>query len=565
MPYFVRTAHASSPCVSRSLLTDNPFILKKGKVILKRLADYKIYFILRNNWQQKRFIPSFLYLNMKNSLIKNQVISQILKRYRTLWALNHLALLGQWDLETHMPEEGAKARAEALAKISTLNQSIFLEEEFVSLIKKAEREKLNDNEKAIIRTLKRALKYYQRLPPDFIEEFTRVVNESHLVWKKARENNNFSAFAPHLEKIFSLSIKKARLLGYKEHPYDALLDEFEEGLTTKDVETYFSKIKQPLLSLITYIKKSQKYKTEHALEKEPYDADKMTAFNYKLLKKIHYNLNHLRLDIAPHPFTINIGPGDVRITTRYEGTDFTRTYSSVMHEYGHALYDLQSHEDLHFTPIHGGNSLIIHESQSRFWENVVGKSRSFLESLYGNIIEASQELVKYTIDDLYEYINLVKPGLIRVEADEVTYHLHILIRFEIEKALIEGKIKVKDLPKIWNEKYESYLGIKPKTDSEGVLQDIHWSHGSIGYFPTYSLGSALSAVWKKEIEKNLGLLSELVQTTEGIRKIQNWLKEHVHQHGSTYLYQELVMKVSKKEFKPEILIEYLEDKYRKLY
>ncbi|MDP3882206.1 MAG: carboxypeptidase M32 [Nanoarchaeota archaeon] len=502
---------------------------------------------------------------MENTLIKNPIILQILEKYRIIWALNHLGALGHWDMETYMPQEGARARAEALAKISVLNQSLFLEKDFVSLIHEVEGEKLNDNEKAIIRVLKRTLKYYQKLPPDFIEEFTRVVNESNVEWRKARSNNDFSLFAPYLEKIINLSKKKADLLGYTEHPYDALLDEFEEGLTTKEVEAYFSKIKGPLISLLNYIKASSKYKIEHELEKESYDTARMSALNHKLLKKIHYNLNHLRLDVSAHPFSSSIAPSDVRMTTRYEGTDFTRTYSSVMHEYGHALYDLQSHEDLYFTPIHGGSSLIIHESQSRFWENIVGKSKEFLQSIYEDIVEASPELKKYSIDQIYTHINRVKPGLIRVDADEVTYHLHIMIRFEVEKALIEGRIKVSELAEFWNDKYESYLGIRPKTYSEGILQDVHWSHGSVGYFPTYSMGSALSAVWKKEIEGKLGKISDLVQTEEGIRKIQNWLKDHIHQHGSTYLYQELVMRISKREFKPEELIEYLEEKYKNLY
>jgi len=252
----------------------------------------------------------------KNHLIKNAIILQILEKYKVLWALNHFSALGHWDLETHMPEDGAAARAEALAKVSVLYQSLFLEKDFISLINNAEEEdkagKLNDNEKAILRVLKRALKYYQKLPPEFIEEFSRLTNESHLIWKKAREKNDFSIFEPYLERIVELSKTKAELLGYKEHTYDALLDEYEEGLTTKDAEAYFSKIKSPIIALLNYIKSSPKYRIEHEMEKEPYEEAKIHALNQKLLKKIHYNLNHLRLDVSAHPFSTCIGPGDLQ-------------------------------------------------------------------------------------------------------------------------------------------------------------------------------------------------------------------------------------------------------------
>ena len=245
--------------------------------------------------------------------------------------------------------------------------------------------------------------------------------------------------------------------------------------------------------------------------------------------------------------------------------DFAKTYGSTMHEYGHALYGIQTPEDLNYSPIEGGTSLIIHESQSRFWENFIGKTKTFLVSIHEEMKKIDPRIENYSIDDIYNYINLVRPSLIRTEADEVTYHLHIMIRFEIEKALIEGKIQVNDLPRIWNEKYEEYLGISPKTDSSGVLQDIHWSGGSIGYFPTYSMGTALSAIWKKSIEKDLGKIDDLVKTKEGIRKVQNWLKEKIHQHGSAYLYNELLQKSAGENFSAQPLLDYLEDKYKAIY
>lgn len=503
---------------------------------------------------------------MENKLIKHKFILEILDKYKVIWSLNHLGALGNWDLSVYMPEEGATARGEALGKIATLSQKIFLDKEFVELIKKADLEKdLNDYERAIIRMLKRSLKYYEKLPAEFIEEFSKVTSESHIAWKNAKEKNDFSIFEPYLEKIVELTKKKAEYLGYEKHPYDALLDEYEEGLTVEEVEKYFISIKKPIVNLIKYIQGSKKFRKEHDLEKQEYDIEKMKKLTDKILKFIHYNLSHIRVDVSSHPFSISLGKGDARITTRYEGKDFARSYSATIHEYGHALYEIQSHEDLHYTPISGGSSLVIHESQSRFWENFIGKSKEFISLLYKDIIEVEDKFNNFSVDEIYDYFNLVKPSLIRTEADEVTYHLHVMIRFEIEKALLEGKIKVKDLPKAWNDKYEEYLGIRPENDSEGILQDVHWSQGSIGYFPTYSLGTALSAMWKYHLEKDLGKIEEILKTKQGIRKIQDWLRENIHQYGSTYTFRDLVKKTAHEDFSSKYLLDYLENKYKKIY
>lgn len=474
--------------------------------------------------------------------------------------------LAHWDLNTYMPKDGSSSRAQALGKVAKLHQKLFLDKEFVALISKAQKQNnLNDFEKAVLRILNRAIKHYRKLPPEFIEEYTKVTSSAQIAWRQAKEKNNFNIFKPHLEKIIQLVRKKAQYLGYKDHPYDALLDEYEEDLTTKQVQKYFDEIKNPLFKIIKYIRSSKNYNTYHPLEKQRYDTQKMQELNKKIVDLVHYNLNHLRIDTSPHPFSINIGPGDQRITTRYQGFDFARSYGATIHEYGHALYELQSAKQLDYTPIQGGSSLVIHESQSRFWENMIGKSKDFVELLYQDIVQISPNLKKYSAQQIYNYLHVVRPSLIRTEADEVTYHLHIIIRFEIEKELLEGKIKVKDLPYVWNKKYRDYLGIIPEKDSEGVLQDIHWSQGSIGYFPTYSLGTALSAMWKNQIEKDLGEMSSLVKSKQGIRKIQDWLKENIHQYGSTYTFRDLVKKVTKKDFDSKYLIDYLNQKYNKIY
>ena len=394
---------------------------------------------------------------MGNKLIENEKIKEILKNYKILWALKHAESLEYWDLETYIPKEGVEARGESISKLESIYQEIFLKEKFKDLIKDADKIKdLNNYEKAILRILKRNLKYYEKLPPEFIEEFTKLVNDSVVIWREAKNKNNFKLFEPNLKKIVEMSRKKAEYLGYKNSPYDALLDEFEENLTSKEVEKYFESIKEPIINLAKKIRESKNFIEKHNLEEEEYDIEKMKKFNIKLLEYLYGELNDLRLDISSHPFTINLGKGDTRITTRYEGKDFSRTYCSVIHEYGHALYDLQSDSNLLYTPIEGGSSLVIHESQSRFWENFIGRSKEFFSGIREEISQFYPEIKNYNLEEIHKYLNLVKPSLIRTEADEVTYHLHVLIRFEIEKDLIEGKIEVKDLPKIWNQKYKEY-------------------------------------------------------------------------------------------------------------
>lgn len=499
-------------------------------------------------------------------LIQNDQIKKLLEKYKTIWALGHFAALGSWDMEVNMPEKGIEARSEALGKVASFTQEKFLEKDFVKLIEDCAKMKdLNDYEKGVVRMLERGLDSYQKLPKEFIEEYAKATSKGSDVWKKARAKENFSMFEPYLEKIIELSRQKAKYLGYKDHPYDALLDEYEENLTTKQVEEYFATIKEPIVNLVKYIVSSKKYEKEHPLEKETYETKPMEEFSKKLLDILEADFSRFRLDISTHPFTTEFGQGDTRITTRYEGSDFANSYGSTIHEFGHALYEMQIADGLAYTPIGGGSSLVIHESQSRFWENFVGKSKDFLERIKGDLAKVNKNFGKYSTEELYKYVNLVKPGFIRVEADEVTYHLHILIRFEIEKGLLEGSIKVKDLPTIWNTKYKEYLGVDVPNDRVGVLQDVHWSQGYVGYFPTYSMGTSLSCMWKHYFEKDLGDLSELIKKKDGINKIKKWLAEHIHQYGSTYTFNELVKKSCGEKFDSKYLIEFLEKKYKEIY
>jgi len=486
---------------------------------------------------------------MKMTLFKNRIILQILNKYKDLWALSYVSAVNHWDMETYMPKQGIGIRAEALGRISAIRQRLFLDKDFISLLHKAYGLKhLSDQEKGIVRILIRSLDFYQKIPSDFLEEFEKLTNTATLVWREAKEKNNFKIFQKDLTKIFDMNLKMAEYLKYKNSPYDALLDQYEEGLNSNSVSQFFSDIKDPLKILLNKITSSKKYQKNHFLEKMKYDKDKMADLNQKVLKYLWKETGeNFRLDISTHPFTTSFGKTDTRITTWYHDTDFARSFLATIHEFGHALYDLQSADSLEMTPIAGGSSLVIHESQSRFWENHVGRSKEFIKKFLPDMLNTVHGS-PFTVNDVYLYFNKVSPSLLRVESDEVTYHFHIMIRFEIERDIIEGKLKVKDLPEIWNLKMKEYLGIVPKGDSDGCLQDIHWSGGSVGYFPTYSLGTFLGSQWEEKIKGEK----------------REWLKNNIHQYGSTYTLENLLKK-NKMKFDHQVNLDYLTNKYSKIY
>lgn len=486
---------------------------------------------------------------------RNKTILKILDYYKNVWALGRLAGVAHWDLETYMPVKGAGARGEMLAKISSLQQRVFLDKDFVALIHQAEKEKgLTDAERGVVRVLLHSLKFYEKLPAEFLEEFEKLTNTGTVFWREAKEKSKYELFEPYLTKIFEMNRKMADYLGFAGSPYDALLDQFEEGLTVSVVEPFFGEIKDPLKKLFSKILNSKDYKKDHYLENLAYDKEKLMKLNYEILKLFRADFGRFRLDVSAHPFTTSFSRDDTRITTRYHKTDFARSIFSTVHEFGHALYDLQCIEEFDGTPIQGGHSLVIHESQSRFWENFIGRSEGFVKEFLPDLRKIAGKSL--TEDHVYRYFNKVAANPIRTESDEVSYHFHIMLRFEIERGIIEGTIKTKDIREIWNAKIKEYLGITPKDDSEGVLQDVHWSMGSVGYFPTYSMGTFLAAQWANEMNLESGI--------SNLEKIQKWLGEHIHQYGGTYTLAELLEK-NKMKFDPKVNLKYLEEKYSKIY
>ncbi|MEO3994008.1 MAG: carboxypeptidase M32 [Desulfurococcaceae archaeon TW002] len=492
---------------------------------------------------------------------ENEVVKDLLKLYRRVWALSHAMSLMGWDLETYMPAEGVEERSIAHAELSLMVQELLLRKEFLEVLEKASKqESLNDYEEGVVRILEREVRIAKALPPRLVEELAKVTQEARVAWKVAREKNDFEVFRHYLEKIVDLTREKANYLGFKEHPYDALLDLYEEGMTTRDVDTMFTYLEPRIRKVLDKVLSEGRYSVDHPLEKEKYLREEAEKFNLAILEAFGFPLGkRARLDVSAHPFTMNIGVRDVRITTRYEGYDFKRTLFSVIHEFGHALYELQIDEGLRYTPVGSGVSLGIHESQSRFWENVIGRSRAFVNAFI-DLIRLVGPARNRDPEDIYVYFNTVKPSLIRVDADEVTYNLHIILRFKLEKLMITGEVKVAELPELWNHEIENLLGIKPKNYSEGVLQDIHWSMGAIGYFPTYTLGTLLSSQIAHHMDRDLkGLYTYVIN--KDFQRIKDYLREKIHKWGSVYPPKKLLLKSFSETYNPEYFVRYLEEKF----
>lgn len=493
-------------------------------------------------------------------MFQNKTILEIIQKYKVVWAVGHASSVLNWDFETYMPREGTAARAVADSELSLLQQRFALS--LKELVDEAEKESqsLNDEEKGIVRVLRRELDYYTKVTPELIQELSKARTEAGQVWRSARKKNDYESFRPHLEKLVELKRKEAEMMGYEKHPYNALLDRREEGLRTDDMDSIFEKLIPSLKRILSKVKKDGIYPRHHALESVKYDQAQMESVNKEILKFLEMpEGTRFRMDVSTHPFTIDFALNDVRITTRYEGKDFRASMYSTMHESGHAIYALQVSQDLEYTPIAGGASGGIHESQSRFIENVVGRSREFSKVVTPMLKSKLKFLKKYDSEDLYYYFNLVRPSLIRVDADELTYNFHIAARYQIEKQLIGGDISVKELPSIWSAKFKDSLGIAPRTDSQGVLQDIHWSMGSFGGFPSYTIGNIVDGMIWNSIGKEMDL-SKTIRNKE-IRKIRGYLGRKIHRWGETYSPKDLLRKEFGESYNPDWLIRYLEQKY----
>jgi len=480
-----------------------------------------------------------------------------------LFDLQTIAALLAWDQEVYMPVGAVIDRSNQLALMSRLIHQKETAVEIGELILAIE-EEVKQNpasfttiDLALVRVMKRDHQQSTKIPEDFVVEFTMLTSQSVSAWVRARKNSNFSEFAPFLSKIVEMCRKQTEYLGYKEHPYDALLDLYEEGLTTKEVAAVFEEIKNPLIEIAR--EAGKKWSEGIHFDAELSEGSEK-AFAHHMLEQIGYDFNRGRMDTAPHPFMERFGHDDRRVTNRYNPHAVEFIFSAL-HEGGHALYEQGIAKELARTSLDSGVSLGIHESQSRMWENMIGRNRAFWDCHYDSLVKAfPKQFTNIPVDEFYRRINRVKPGLIRVDADEVTYNLHILIRFEIEKALIEGVLDVDDLPKVWNAKYKEYLGVDVPDDANGVLQDIHWAHGGVGYFPTYTLGNLNAAqIWNtyKKLDHDI----EGTLRSGNSEKIKSWLSEKIYKHGSVYTPKELIKRITGENVQAKYLLEYLREKY----
>ncbi len=492
----------------------------------------------------------------------NPVMNQILNAYKPIWSLKHAISLMGWDFETYMPRGGIEERGVADSQLHILHKDLLLSKDFIGLVESAKKlESLGDFEKGIVRVLDREISKEIRIPQELTEAESLARIRGNMIWREARTKSDFKMFEPYLKNMIEIKKQIAEKRGYEKHPYDALLDTFEEQLTVNDLDKVFGTLTPRVQKILkTLVDSNSPFCKENKLGKSKYDAKKVDQLNHDILTLLQYDMKRFRMDESTHPFTETMGLNDIRITTRYEGTDFKKSIFSTIHEAGHALYNLQCDQSLSFTPIEGGSSLGLHESQSRYWENIVCRGLPFVQLIAPLIREQVDFTNQTTDEELYLYFNNVKADYIRVDADEVTYNLHIAIRYEIEKKIFGDDLRVNEIPEFWNERMEQLLGVRPTKDSEGVLQDTHWSSGLFGYFPTYTLGNLISAIIASKMRKDLDNYEEDIKNGN-FDTIREWLRLKIHRYGSAYAPKVLLNNSLNEGYNPDYFVTYLETKY----
>ncbi|WP_027415730.1 carboxypeptidase M32 [Aneurinibacillus terranovensis] len=478
-----------------------------------------------------------------------------------------LGLMG-WDLQTGAPKKGRELFSKAKGTLSQELFNITVSEEMGRCLETLSSpevyDQLDEVTRACVRERKHAYSKFKKIPPDLYKEFIILTSDAHSVWENAKANNDFAHYQPTLEKIVSTMRKFIECYGYEGHPYNALLDDYEPGLTVEKLDPLFASLRESTIRLLQRIQKAGNRPKTEALEGR-FAPEKQREFSLHVLPKLGFDMDAGRLDESAHPFSQTINTGDVRITTHYLENNVFSAILSTIHECGHALYEQGINPEYEGTVIREGASMGVHESQSRFLENMVGRSFEFWKFFYADLQSYFPEpFGLLPVEDFHRAINAVEPSFIRTEADELTYNLHIMIRYEIEKGLMAGEMEVRDLPRIWNEKMQEYLGITPPDDAHGVLQDVHWSFGGFGYFPSYSLGNLYAAQILHTLKQEMpGFYGNIAKGE--FAPIRQWLKENIHQYGKLYTPNELIKKVTGEELNAKYLVSYLEDKFSKIY
>ncbi|HET6566657.1 MAG TPA: carboxypeptidase M32 [Rhodothermales bacterium] len=481
--------------------------------------------------------------------------------------LSAAANILEWDQETYMPPGAAEARAEQIATLRRLAHEFMTADEVGVLLEDAGAQ-LDGADPlttgaSLVRVARRDYDKATKVPASLVAEMAAAIARGKQAWKQAREANTFETFAPHLEKLVDLNIRKAEALGYEDRIYDALLDQYEPDMKTAEVERVFKNLRAELVPIVQALA-AQPAPDDNFLHRH-FDRQKQWDFTLAVIRDLGYSFEHGRQDVSAHPFTTTFAITDVRLTTRLHEHFFPTGLFGSMHEAGHGMYEQGIDSDLARTPLAEGTSLGMHESQSRMWENQVGRSRAFWQHYYPRLQQVFPDaLGGVSPDAFYRALNKVEPSLIRVEADEVTYNLHIMLRFELENAMVDGRVAIRDLPELWNSKMEEYLGLRPDSDANGVLQDIHWSLGTLGYFPTYSLGNLMSAQLFDQACRDLPDLED--QITGGtFAGLLGWLREHVHCWGRKLTATEILERTTGEGLQARSWLAYIRGKYGEVY
>lgn len=469
-----------------------------------------------------------------------------------------------WDLTTGAGSRGVKPRSAALGILSSKIQELMISETFVKGLEALEKdiENLEPVEAQIVAQARYKYERIAKIPPDAYRAYNTLVSEATIIWEEAKRDNDFNLFAPYLKKIVAYKREFADYLGYEDHPYNAHIEDFERGMNVKVLDAFFEELRETVVPLVK------------AIENCPQPEDDFLYLNYNLegqkhlaldlLETIGFDMSAGELRESEHPFTMTLAIDDVRLTTHYYPENLTSALFSTIHEGGHGIYEQNFASEIAGTILADGASSGIHESQSRFYENNLGRSPSFWKYFYPKLQKAYKKQLDRVNQEMFvKAINKSGPSFIRIEADELTYPLHIMVRYELEKALIEGSLEVEDLPSAWNEKMTAYLGVTPPTDTLGVLQDVHWSDGLFGYFPSYALGTAYAAQIQHALSKDIDV--ETALESGDFSQIKTWLGEKIHAHGLRKTAPELIELATGEPFKAEYYTRYLKDKYSALY
>lgn len=497
-------------------------------------------------------------------------IKELLKANNVITGLQDASAFLEWDQSIYMPPGAATLRADQLAVVSVIAHEKETDTKLGNLLKKLEDRSgsgaLTLHDLALVRETRRMYDEKTKLPADFVEKKAKTKSLAFDAWQKAKKESDFSLFAEHLKKVVECQIQEAEYLGYEVSPYDALLNKYEPGLTTKDAEAMFAPLKAQLPGMIKSSCCPDRSGMESFLFQEV-DREIMEKFALEVIKSMGFNFSCGRLDVSAHPFTSSAHSAkDVRITTRYGEESFLTSFFSTVHEAGHALYEQGVDPRLEMTLLGAGVSLGIHETNSRFWENLICKNKPFWIFWYPKLAEALWEGSNTMLppEKFFQAINMVDGGLIRVNADEASYNLHVALRFDIEKDLILGNLRAEEVQEAWAEKTEEYFGITPETPAEGCLQDIHWSYGLFGYFPTYTIGNLFSAQILATLLKTFPDFTERIARGE-LLFVREWLKENIHRHGGTYSPKELILRTTGEPLDPNYFLSYIKDKTKTLF